>query len=246
MKKLKIILIIFSLFIILLAIGAGLNLYFNNRNHMPDISNPKTIEPISAEDIWISNSIQQKLLNSKEDYFLIENISAQKMKTEFLSNSVVWLILKHPGLLDRPSYPIGTQNKKLFMLSDLERTVIFYNNDLKVLKKDDYAKLAIELLQVAYFHEEFGYANNTSKGRGYNIISKMKEIVGLTNQAEKFDVQPPKTIKQDTKYVTEVWFWGAHNCELHKFTLTADESKIEDYKDEVMDKLGKCQPLTYE
>jgi len=132
------------------------------------------------------------------------------------------------------------------MLSDLERTVIFFNNDLKISKEDNYTKLAIELLRVAYFKEEFGYANNTSKGRGYNVISNMKEITGLTDQTEKFNVRPPKTIKQDNKYITEVWFWGAHNCELHKFSLTVGASGIEDYEDEVMGKLGQCQPLSYE
>jgi len=74
----------------------------------------------------------------------------------------------------------------------------------------------------------------------------MKEITGLTDQTEKFNVRPPETIKQDNKYITEVWFWGAHNCELHKFSLTVSASGIEDYKNEVMGKSGQCQPLTYE
>ncbi|MDP2940239.1 MAG: hypothetical protein Q8O13_09225, partial [Candidatus Omnitrophota bacterium] len=213
---------------------------------MSNISNPKTVEPIPTENEMISGAIQQELLNSKENYFIIENISAQKMKTEFLSNSVIWLIFKHPGLLDRPSFPIGMQNKKLFMLSDLEKTVIFYNSNLKILKKNDCVKLAVELLRVSYFEGEFGYANNTSKGRGYNVISNIKEISGLTDRTGKFNVRSPKTIKQDDKYVTEVWFWGAHNGQLHKFSLTVSKSKIEDYKDEIVGKLGQCQPLFYE
>jgi len=230
-----------------LIIGVAIFYYYNNSPMSnSNIPNSKTIEPISAENETVSRTIQQKLLNSKEDSFLIEDISAQKTKTEFLSHSTIWLIFKHPGLLDRPTFPIGAQNQKLYMLSDLEKTVIFYNNDLKTLKKGDYAKLAVELLRVSYFREEFGYANNTSKGRGYNVISDMNEITGLTNRKTMFGVRSPKTIKQDGKHITEVWFWGAHNCELRKFTLTAGESKIEDYKDEVMDKLGKCQPLTYE
>ncbi|MEK7081109.1 MAG: hypothetical protein AAB902_01855 [Patescibacteria group bacterium] len=231
--------------LVILIIGVAI-FYYYNYNNMSNISNLKTLEPMSAENEMVNQVVQQKLLNSKENYLLVEDISAQKIKSEFLSDSIIWLIIKHPGLLDRPFFPIGIQNKKLFMLSNLEETVAFYNNDFKTLRGNDYAKLAIELLQVAYFKEEFGYANNASKGRGYNIISDINEITGLTGQTGKFDVQSPKTVKQDDKYITEVWFWGTHNCELHKFSLTASQSKIEDYKDEVMGKLGQCQPLSYE
>lgn len=231
--------------ILIIGVVIFYTLYYNY-GHMPNSSNPKTAIPLSPENEMISKTIQQKLLNSKENFFIIEDISAQRMKTEFLPHSVIWLIFKHPGLLDRPSSPIGTQDGKLFALSTLENTVKFYNDDLKISKEDDYTKLAIELLRVSYFTEEFGYANNTSKGRGYNVISNINEIVGLTDQTVKFDVRSPKTIKQDNKNVTEVWFWGTHNCQLHKFTLTASKSGIENYKDEIMGKLGKCFPLSYE
>jgi hypothetical protein len=138
------------------------------------------------------------------------------------------------------------QNEKLFLLSDLERTLTFYNNDFKTSNTNDFTKLASELLRISYFTEEFGYANNTSKGRGYNLISNMSEIAGVTGKDKKFDVKPPKTFKQNNNYLTEVWFWGAHNCELHKFSLINNKSKIENYKDEVIGKLGTCHPLTYE
>ncbi len=233
--------------ILIIGVVIFCTLYYNYE-HMPNGSNPKTAIPLSSENEMISKAIQQKLLDSKENSFIIEDISAQRMKTEFLPHSVIWLIFKHPGLLDRPSSPIGTQDGKLFALSALENTVKFYNDDLKkISKEDDYTKLAVELLRVSYFQEEFGYANNTSKGRGYNVISNINEISGLTGQTGKFDVQPPKTIKRDdSKYITEMWFWGTHNCELHRLKLTAGESGIEDYKDEVMGKLGKCYPLSYE
>lgn len=233
-------------YVILAILIIGAAIFYLFYNNMSNISDHKTLKPMSAENETVSGAIQQKLLNSKEDYFIIEDISARRMKMEFLPHSVIWLIFKHPGLLDMPSFPIGMQDKKLFMLSNLEETVIFYNNDLKISKQNDFTKLAIELLQVSYFTEEFGYANNTSKGRGYNVISNINEIVGLTGQTGKFDVRPPETTKQNDKYVTGVWFWGAHNCQLHKLTLIAGKSGIEDYKDETMDKLGQCQPLSYE
>lgn len=234
-----------TLTVLIIGVAVFYTLHYNY-SHMPNGSNPKTAIPLSTENETISRALQEKLLNTKEGSFGDDKISAQKMKTEFLPHSVIWLMFSYPGLKDMPLSPIGTRDGKLFALSPLESTVKFYNDDLKISKQDDYTKLAIELLRVSYFQEEFGYANNTSKGRGYNIVSDMSEILGLTGQTKKFDVQPPKTTKQDDKYVTEVWFWGAHNCQLHKFTLTASKSGIEGYKDEVMGKLGKCYPLSYE
>jgi len=238
-----------SIYITLAVLITGVVIFYTlyyNYGHMLNGSNPKTAIPLSTDNAMLSKALQEKLLNTKEDSFGDDKVSARKMKTEFLPHSVIWLMFSYPGLKDMPLPPIGARDGKLFALSPLESTVKFYNDDLKISKQDDFTKLAIELLQVAYFTEEFGYANNTSKGRGYNIISNINEISGLTGQTIKFNVQPPKTTKQDDKYTIEVWFWGAHNCQLHKFTLTASESGIKDYKDGVMGKLGKCYPLSYE
>jgi hypothetical protein len=81
---------------------------------------------------------------------------------------------------------------------------------------------------------------------GYDVISAIGEIATLTDQDVKFDVSPPTTIKKGNEYLTEMWFWGAHNCELHKFSLTVNGSEIKHYEDGVLGKFGSCHPLAYE
>jgi hypothetical protein len=195
----------------------------------------------------INETVQKELLNTKKDSFNNGEVLARRMKTEFLSNSVIWLMFKFPGLLDMPLQSVGVQKGEFFTLYNLESTILFYNKDLKKIPtEDDSTRLAIELLKVSYFDEEFGYANNTQKCRGYDVISAIGEIATLTDQDVKFDVSPPTTIKKGNEYLTEMWFWGAHNCELHKFSLTVNGSEIKYYKDEVLGKFGTCHPLAYE
>jgi hypothetical protein len=106
-------------------------------------------------------------------------------------------------------------------------------------------ELAQELLKVGYFSEEFGFANNSLKHRGYNIISSPEEIVGL-DEGTKLKVQAPTVSKNGLEIITEVWFWGAHNCQLHTFTLTMNGEAITGFKDDILGEYGHCERLIYE
>jgi hypothetical protein len=115
----------------------------------------------------INETVRKELLDTKKDSFNNGEVLARRMKTEFLSNSVIWLMFKFPGLLDMPLQSVGVQKGEFFTLYNLESTILFYNKDLKKIPtEDDSTRLAIELLKVSYFEEEFGYAINTQKCRG--------------------------------------------------------------------------------
>ena len=210
----------------------------------------------------LDDETKDKLLNSKEDSFSTENILAQRASVKFLKTGYkIWAINTYPGLSGEPASAIGVVDNKLVLLADLASTIDFYNQ--AVIVPNDKAlitDLALNILKIAYYKDEFEYGEDAINARGYKAINSVKDIKTKDiNNYGRLIAKPSTSVSGDMeKYVfkTTIWFWGAHNCELHRFDMMSERAigtslagksqfKITGFKDEVITKLGECSPLFY-
>jgi hypothetical protein len=216
----------------------------------------QNIEPTGTvksvvEEGYFSKEMEEKLLTSRENFFQVERMRADKFPSHFIdSHHTIWQIVRNPGILDLPDSSVGVRDNALTFLNTLPSAVSYYNAFLIPPKNEiEATALATELLRVVYYHDEFGYANNTSDGRGYVVVSSHADIVDPKKDAAlvALNITPPTTIKKENNLMTNVWFFGRHNCELHHFTMTVDSSlTITAYHDEVIGEFGTCHRLFYE
>ena len=242
---------------------AGLLLYNPVKQYPPKYMSSVTTSSTTSEDflpklpnltlferLGISEVFQKQLLSTRESEVVDDKFGAYRMQMKSPSNSVVWLLVSHPGLLDRPKVALGIQNGELHPFFNWDQITTFFNKEFETASsflttKKTVTDFAVDLLKIHYFSHEFGYANNTDSIRGYQIVSSASNIVGATSV--KFPISSPRTVKKGENFSTEIWFWGKHNCKLHKFTLIMNAMHIETVYDVVIaENVGKCSRLFYE
>ena len=219
----------------------------------------------------LDEETKNKLINSDKLSFGNKSIFAKSISGDFLKKGYkIWLITRHPGWLDRPASSIGVVDNMLLPLASLEHTINFYNEAMVIPHDvDSITNIALEILTVTYRRDEFEHG-------GYQVINSVKDIGGgkapsvintgnnisntTTNSYATFIDSPRTFIVGDVGkavFKTTIWFWGAHNCELHRFDMMSERAigtslagksqfKITGFKDEVITKLGECSPLFYE
>ena len=218
----------------------------------------------------LDEETKNKLINSDKLSFRNKSIFAKSISGDFLKKGYkIWLITRHPGWLDRPASSIGVVDTKLVLLADLASTIDFYNQAV-IVPNDKFlvTSVALDILKVAYSIDEFQYGteydsgDDVSHARGYKVISSIKAIKNYTPITDNYVsliTKPTTLILGDVGkavFKTTIWFWGAHNCELHRFDMMSERAigtslagksqfKITGFKDEVITKLGKCSPLFY-
>ena len=203
-----------------------------------------------TKDLYFSKEMQSMLLISKGPSVQVDDMLATIFPSRFLKqDSKIWQIIRHPGILDRPSISVGIYDNNYFLLSTFDRVVSFYNTSIIIpISAEEATNLAIELLKIVYYRDEFGYANNATAGRGYVIIKGSNDIIGhgKVPLLKTLSIASPTTIVKDGHFLTTIWFWGKHNCELHEFTMTSFvELGIMAYNDEHIGDYGTCHPLYY-
>ncbi len=254
--------IIFGILFIVSAICYFLfTLYKRDTYHVSDVNMTITS---SAVGFVLDQETKDSLTNSRELSFKSSKIFAKSISGDYLKKGYkIWLITQHPGLLDRPSETIGVANNQLTKLSSLELSIKFYNEAVIPPKNEDsVTSIALDILKATYHRDEFEYGENSIRARGYRVINSVNDIVSANKSADLI-TEPKTTMSRETEgrlFKTIIWYWGAHNCELHRFEMMSkkvivsgfsllsgvEQFKIIEFKDEMTDNLGKCNPLFYE
>jgi hypothetical protein len=235
--------------------------YYNHENHKkaqtplvqtPPVNTTPNMPPLPMEIQAYPKELTDTI-GTKKSSFTVEGYEATLLNSPFLArNARVWLIMKNPGLLDMPGVPLGVYKGTLSQLATAERVKDFYNQELVAPKNADQAKNILEeMLRVTYFRDEFGYANNTTVGRGYRVINSINDIEGIVNSVKDVEMNlditaPTSTTQTDGSYSASLWFWGAHNCRVNHATLTVDAKKIQSITVTNEGNHGTCHGLFYE